>query len=365
MKHFFDKIAPSLEEIELGRIFPFTNIAYQEIFKKCHKLQILDIYIRHAPQTSKFYRKLTPSHSLKELFIRDYEEIHEKALKGLIGNAPNLETLNIRGDGISKDLLHFISINLPKLKQLFADLPSGSMADIKLSSLTTIVVGNSFILDEDWTEICNAMPNINTFVFDDNTDRDCKLEEITIKAVTENWKKLEVVHFFSVQLSDVEYILKNCANIKSVITCEFPDDQEVSAAIQAIKKNGRRLVRRVLHQKSLYFQYHESLWENLSGFIDTGVNLYDGKAEKIEKETVQQLVQVAQMLNAHINIQEVIVENVAGWNIAGEVHEAGQEDNNAEEIEQDDNVEAESSEDDEEEFYLAIDAHKAQIAALL
>ena len=159
-----------------------------------------------------------------------------------------------------RTFLHFISINLPKLKQLFAGLPSGSLADINLPSLTTIVVRNSNNLEQDWTAICNAMPNITTFAFDDDSAR--FLGYSTIKIVTENWKKLEVINFWNVQQSDDELILKNCVDIKAIITCGFPDDQEASAAIQRIKKNGHRLVHSVSRKESLFNKYHESLWNN-------------------------------------------------------------------------------------------------------
>ena len=265
MKFFFDKIAPTLEEIELGRIPPITHIAYEEIFNKCHKLQVLDIFIRCALKTIKFYRKLVPNHSLKELFIQYYDAKNEKVLKSLIVSAPNLETLNIRGDDISKDLLHFISINLPKLKQLFAGLPFGTLAGTNLTSLTTIVDLHN--REKYWTQICNAMPNIKTFAFNEGSFRllleSLGFEDTTIKVVTENWKKLEVINYFEVQLRDIELILKNCADIKSVVVCKFPNDQEASAAIRAIEKNGRRLVNCVSRKESLFFKYHESLWENV------------------------------------------------------------------------------------------------------
>ena len=284
---FADKIAPALEEVELGLIYPFSHIVYEEIFKKSHKLQVLDIFIKYAPKASKLYRKLIPNHSLKELFIQDYKSKYEEILKGLIVNAPNLETLNIRGDGISKDLLHFISISLPNLKQLFAGLPYGPLGDIKLSSLTTIVVRNLKKLVPDWTGICNAMPNIKAFAFKDNYDRSLGLGDSTIKVCTENWNKLEVVNFLNVQLSDVELILKNCVDIKSVVTCAFPDDQEASAAIQAIEKNGRRLVHIVPRRQSLIYKYHKSLWDDSLGRNDAIGSLEDEDVECTRQQAVE------------------------------------------------------------------------------
>ena len=296
----------------------------------------MKIFIKFAPKASKLYRKLIPNHSLKELLIQDYNAIYEKVLKGLIANAPNLETLNIRGDDISKDLLHFISINLPRLKELFAGLPYGSLADINLSSLTTIVVRNSKNLESDWIEICNAMPNIKTFAFNNNSARFLGFGGSTIKVVTENWNKLEVITISNVQLSDVELILKNCVDIKLVITCAFPDDQEASAAIRAIEKDGRRLVHSVSREKSLFYKYHESLWDNLWGFIKVadGFELED---EIGQYAFFQEFLGMAQNMNVDENYGRRIVEFFTGGTIAGEVNEAGQEDNE----------ETESSEDDE------------------
>ena len=327
---FVDKIAPTLQEIELGHISPFEKIAYAEIFKKCQKLQVLDIFIKFAPKTLKFYQKLIPNHSLKELFVQDYDAINEKALKGLIRNSPNLETLNIRGDDISKELLHFISIHLRKLKQLFVGLPSGSLADINLPSLTTIVVRNSNNLAQDWTIICNAMPNIKSFAFNDDSARTLGSGDSTIKAVTENWKKLEVVNFLNVQMSDVELILKNCADIKSVITCGFPDDQKASGALQAIKKNGRRLVNRVTRKESLFYKNHKSLWDN-----SLGLNA----------------------ANSSFSVEDDSF-NAAGEFIAGDVYEESDNGEDDEFVEEHDL--AESSDDDEDYLYFGINPHDDQ-----
>ena len=48
----------------------------------------------------------------------------------------------------------------------------------------------------------------------------------------------------------------------------FPDDQEASAAIQRIKKNGQSLVHSVSRKASLLNKYHESLWNNSMGLND-------------------------------------------------------------------------------------------------
>lgn len=119
---FIDKVGPTLETLELGNIIPHAQDGYQQIFAKCHKLRVLDILIGFAPKTLKFYRKLTSNCSLNQLFVRGYNKLDEKALKGIIWHAAGLEILNIHGDDISKGLLRFISCHLPKLKQLYAGL---------------------------------------------------------------------------------------------------------------------------------------------------------------------------------------------------------------------------------------------------
>ena len=116
---FFDKIAPTLEEVELGYNFPFDIIAYVEIFKKRYKLRVMDIFIKFGPKDLMIYQKLIPNHSLQELSIQDYHVNCEEVLKTLIVNAPNLETLNIRGDDISKDLFALHLDQFAKIKTTF------------------------------------------------------------------------------------------------------------------------------------------------------------------------------------------------------------------------------------------------------
>ena len=124
--------ASSLEELEIQ--FGSRDI-YEVIFKEMKVLKTLRMNMDTLPTDKEFYDRLKPIKSLKEIFS-NFGFSDEVSAKGILGNCPNLEVLNVTMHGNGFDLLSFIAINNPKITTLsIKTLKGHTSPDIKFRSL--------------------------------------------------------------------------------------------------------------------------------------------------------------------------------------------------------------------------------------
>ena len=131
--NFLKKFANTLEELELGSIFPAS--VYEVIFKQLKKLNVFDVSLKHAPNEDNFYINLQPNASVKELIIRELKTENEKKLQGFMGNLPNVESLVLIDLPLSKEMILFMSNNLQKLEEI-------NMESLEVSSFKEVVLPN-------------------------------------------------------------------------------------------------------------------------------------------------------------------------------------------------------------------------------
>lgn len=129
---FLASQASSLEELEIQ--FGSREI-YEVIFKEMKCLKTLRMNMDTLPTDKEFYDKLRPVESLKEIFS-NFGFSDEVSAKGILGNCPNLEVLNVTMDGNGFDLLSFIAINNPKITTLsIKTLKDHTTPEVKFKAL--------------------------------------------------------------------------------------------------------------------------------------------------------------------------------------------------------------------------------------
>lgn len=132
----------SLEEIELLCI---TRADFELIFKKLKRLAILrDVNFEKLPTEEQFYFQLRPT-KIKEIHqSRSRRFPNETAVRGILGNCPLLEVLNIPGDNYIPNMLPFLAVNNPRIKHLTLNrLGSGEDHFPALKTLKLLKVDHS------------------------------------------------------------------------------------------------------------------------------------------------------------------------------------------------------------------------------
>lgn len=129
---FLASQASSLEELEIQI---GSREIYDVIFRDMRCLKTLRMNMDTLPTDKEFYDRLKPIKSLKEIFS-NFGFSDEVSAKGVLGNCPNLEVLNVTMDSNGFELLPFIAINNPKITTLsIKALRDHISPDIKFESL--------------------------------------------------------------------------------------------------------------------------------------------------------------------------------------------------------------------------------------
>lgn len=110
---FLKSQSASLEYLELPFI---SGDVLAEIFSQPGHLKTLVIGPSKLPIDEEFYKKLRTFRRLKEFRLSNYRD--DRIVKGILGNCPNVEILQLPFLFNPSELLPFITINNPKLKKL-------------------------------------------------------------------------------------------------------------------------------------------------------------------------------------------------------------------------------------------------------
>ena len=259
--NFLIKFANTLEELELGSIFPAS--VYEMIFRRFKKLKVLDVSLTHAPNEDNFYINLQPNASVEKLIIRGLKTKNEKKLQGFMGNLPNVESLVLIDLPLSKEMILFMSNNLQKLEEINMEtLEVSSFKEVVLPNIKSLRIKSlKTINNDDWHAICLSLPNIQKFsvknVFDMSS-----LSDLMFPIFTEGWKSLTHIDLgtgFKPSECIFTVLLRNSKNLKTV---SIPARQRLTDLIHQLfeEAQGPRLFFKSLKQQQQ--GHHVGLWEN-------------------------------------------------------------------------------------------------------
>ena len=153
----------TLEELELRGGLP--DSVYVMIFNNFRKLRVLNINTSSAPRDKVFYHYVQLNLSVKKLTLYGEYKENQQAIKGLVGNLPNVEELFVH-EVVSEEFLQFISRNLVKLKSLHVEkFTDENIKTCCIKSLKSLSIENAekFWNEEWWDSLFKAFPNIENF----------------------------------------------------------------------------------------------------------------------------------------------------------------------------------------------------------
>lgn len=235
---FLKRFASTLEHLVLAD--HFEPQFYALLFKKCQKLQSLEVCAVFLPEDENFYKTLCNLKSVKKLDVGRYTDGTQQFVEGIIGHLPNIETLIVSGIG-ANGLLKFVSNNLLKLKSLcIREITGNLFQDITMpQSLRKVDVEslNPQLSDQEWSQVLVAMPNVEQLTIHDTRD---SLNEAKFDALTRSWTQLRVLNLgrdFKPTAQMFKDLLSRCPNI---ITVRCQGDSN-DPAFKDFKKPGLRL----------------------------------------------------------------------------------------------------------------------------
>lgn len=241
---FLHNFIGSLEMLEISGYF--ANEVYEMIFKNFLKLKSLKIDVNYAPTENAFYHNLRPNLSVKKLHVI-FRQSSLKALEGIIGNLPNVETLVLDTDEIPQSLMLFIANNLRKLNNLFITICKfKSLSGVRIESLKSLRV---FSLESQsaagWKSLVKAFPNVEAFTVVVTNDKN-SLSDRMFNIFTKGWKNLSHLKLglgFVAVKRIFNQLLRNCQELKIVEVLEESFQKaRKNSVLRDFKRDGLRLI---------------------------------------------------------------------------------------------------------------------------
>jgi hypothetical protein len=275
---FLNKFTGSLEELEIGGKFP--EKVYEMIFKNFRNLKVLRINVSQAPTDDAFYHNLRSSPSVKKLILYCFRSSHQRVIEGIIGNLPNLESLDLDSDDVSNELLVFISNNLLKLEHLsLRDVNEKIVNQVRIASLKSLSIKTLPLLYTiQWKVILKAFPKVEKFSVEQVTNP-ISLNDRNFNVISKTWKNLSHVKFgygFVAVKRIFNQMLRNCKSIKVVEISEdsFKNNKVIkNMVLRDFKKDGLRFIIYSNAEREKVFEGRYGLWVNehdTEDYFDSG-----------------------------------------------------------------------------------------------
>lgn len=216
---FLRSHANTLEHLELEF---HSREVFETIFTKLDRLKILEfVRIDRLPIDEAFYEQIRPRWNLKRIYSRRHKFPNKIAAQGILGNCPNLESLEVPYDQIVCSMLPFLALNNPKLKTLSMETIRSKIkvkARVKFNFLTRLdlqtVVNFTFI-----ASFIKINPTIDTLVVE-VVGKKSSLKGLTQLMNLPNLKNLQIQGNLKT-LKKVYAAIKNeCRYLKTLVLVE-------------------------------------------------------------------------------------------------------------------------------------------------
>lgn len=246
---FLSKFTGILEKVILYRKFP--DSVYEMIFKKFIKLKTLFFRLNEMPTEDHLYHNLQPNYSVRTLGVNGlYEETkYLKIFQGLLGNLPNVETLNLTGSAnVSQELMAFVSNNIRNLKKLIIGEFTNNMFDgVNIPSLKSITIKDpEDCIRTDWAAMIDGLPNIEYFSVSNRFIDETEYHQM-FRVISAGWTHLRHIKLSNHRVGEqFKELLTKCNELKTVEIDKWSFDKTrldlKEEVLRISKQNGIRFI---------------------------------------------------------------------------------------------------------------------------